>query len=312
MQHISVMLREAVDGLRPGPGRSFVDGTLGGGGHTEALLVASSPDGRVLGLDRDPEAIAIARERLSPFGDRFRAVHSNFVDMAEAVRQAGFPAPDGILLDLGVSSFQLDDPSRGFSFRDDGPLDMRMDPTQGETAAELLAQWAADPRILARRLFDYGEEPQAWRIARAISDAAAKGPIATTLQLAGIVERAVGGRRGAARHPATRTFQALRIAVNCELDAARKGIEAALSLLRPGGRLAVISFHSLEDRIAKRVFAEHAGRVESLPQGGSRRIRSIPAVALVTRHPILPSEAECSENPRARSAKLRIAERLES
>lgn len=308
--HISVMLREAVDGLRPGPGMRFLDGTLGGGGHSEALLRLSAPDGRVLGMDRDSSALSRARERLRPFGDRFQAVHANFADMAAAAHDAGFDTVDGILLDLGVSSFQLDEADRGFSFQQDGPLDMRMDPTRGETAADLLARLAADPRALADLLRDYGEEPNAMRIARSLAEASSKTPFTTTLQLAEAVEKAVGGRRGAARHPATRTFQALRIAVNAELDSIEAGIEAGLSLLSPGGRMAVITFHSLEDRLVKRLFAEHVGREESLQQGGSRHIGRDPAMLRVTRHPIVPGDEELAANPRARSAKLRIVERL--
>lgn len=308
--HISVMLHETVEGLLPGPGKTFIDGTLGGGGHTEELLRLSGPDGRVLGLDRDPSALARASERLAPFGARFSAVHTNFASMAEAAQTAGISAVDGVLLDLGVSSFQLDEAERGFSFQKDGPLDMRMDPTRGETAAELLARLLPDPHALARLLRDYGEEPQALRIARAL--AASKAPFTSTLQLAQAIEKALGGRCGAARHPASRAFQALRIAVNAELSAAQTGIEAALSLLAPGGRCAVISFHSLEDRIVKHLFAEHAGRMESLQQGGARRVGLNPAVRLITRHPILPSEEEIAANPRSRSAKLRIAERLAS
>ena len=307
--HVSVMLREAVEGLNPGPGKRFIDGTLGGGGHSEELLRRSAPDGRVLGIDRDPSALARAQARLAAFGGRFQSVHANFAAMADAARGAGFDAVDGILLDLGVSSFQLDEAERGFSFQQDGPLDMRMDPTRGETAAELVARLAADPRAFAGLLREYGEEPQAARIARALSEAAAKAPFTSTLQLAAAVEKAVGGRRGAARHPATRTFQALRIAVNAELDSVEAGIEAGLSLLAPGGHMAVITFHSLEDRLVKRLFAEHAGRMESLQQGGERRIGRDPAVLRVTRHPIAPGEEELAANPRARSAKLRIVER---
>ena len=310
MQHLSVMPRETLDGLNVRRGGCYIDGTLGGGGHAEAILRAAGPDGRLLGFDRDPEAIERVRARLAPFGDRFEAVHANFADMASIARELGFAPVDGILLDLGVSSFQLDEPGRGFSFQHDGPLDMRMDTTRGETAAELLARLAGNPDALADILRDYGEEPRAGRVARAICEAQSRVPFTSTLQLAEAVEKALGGRRGAARHPATRTFQALRIAVNGELDAVAAGLEAGLALLAPGGRMAVITFHSLEDRIVKRVFAEHVGRWESLQAGGRRRIGREPAVSAVLRHPAVPGEDEQAANARSRSAKLRIVERL--
>ena len=308
--HVPVLLHETLEALDPRPGRSYVDGTLGGGGHAEEVLRASAPDGRLLGLDRDPAAIARCRERLAPFGDRFEAVHAEFADLGGVARAHGFDRVDGVLLDLGVSSFQLDEPERGFSFRADGPLDMRMDPTRGRTAAELIASFGDDAPALARLLREYGEEPDAMRIARAIVREQAREPIVTTARLADIVERAVGGRRGAARHPATRTFQALRIAVNRELDQVAAAIEAALPLLAPGGRMAVITFHSLEDRLVKRAFAAHEGREVSLQQGGSRHEGAEPAVRRLWRHAVAPAEAECAANPRARSAKLRAVVRL--
>ena len=308
--HVPVLLRETLEALDPRPGRRYVDGTLGGGGHAEAVLRASAPDGRLLGLDRDPAAIARCRERLAPFGGRFEAVHADFAAIAAVARERGFEGADGILLDLGVSSFQLDEPERGFSFRADGPLDMRMDPTRGPTAAELLAGFAGDPDGLARLLREFGEEPQAGRIARALLAAQEKEPITTTARLAEVVKHACGGRRGAARHPATRTFQALRIAVNRELDQVAAAIEAALPLLAPGGRMAVITFHSLEDRLVKRAFAAHEGREVSLQQGGSRHEGAEPAVRRLWRHAVAPAEAECAANPRARSAKLRAVVRL--
>lgn len=308
--HVPVLLHETLEALDPRPGRSYIDGTLGGGGHAEAILRASSPDGRLLGLDRDPAAIERCRERLAPFGSRFEAVHAEFASIAEVARARGFDPADGILLDLGVSSFQLDEPERGFSFRADGPLDMRMDPTRGPTAAELLAGYGDDWRSLAALLRELGEEPQAGRVARAILAEQAKAPIETTARLAETVERALGGRRGAARHPATRTFQALRIAVNGELDQVAAALEAALPLLAEDGRMAVITFHSLEDRAVKRAFAAHEGREVSLPLGGSRHEGAVPPVRRLTRRPAVPSESECAANPRARSAKLRAVERV--
>ena len=308
--HVPVLLHETLEALDPRPGRSYIDGTLGGGGHAEAILRASAPDGRLLGLDRDPAAIERCRERLAPFGSRFEAVHAEFASIADVARERGFDPADGILLDLGVSSFQLDESARGFSFREDGPLDMRMDPTRGETAAELLAGYGDDWRSLAALLRELGEEPQAGRVARAILAEQAKAPIETTARLAATVERALGGRRGAARHPATRTFQALRIAVNGELDQVAAALEAALPLLAEGGRMAVITFHSLEDRAVKRAFAAHEGREVSLPQGGSRHEGAEPPVRRLTRRPAVPTESECAANPRARSAKLRAVERI--
>ena len=307
--HIPVLFHETVALLDPRPGACFLDGTIGGAGHAEAILRATAPDGRLLGLDRDPAAIVRCTERLAPFGARVTLVHAAFASMAEVARAHGFDAFDGILLDLGVSSFQLDEPERGFSFRNDGPLDMRMDTTQGQTAAERLAAFGNDWQGLARLLSDFGEEPNAARIARAILAEQAREPIRTTQRLADIVERAVGGRRGAPRHPATRTFQALRIAVNAELDQLRAALETALSLLAPGGILAVITFHSLEDRIVKQLFRAHEGREVSLPQGGSRYEGVPPRVTHLHRHAIAPTPEECAANPRARSAKLRAVRR---
>lgn len=308
--HVPVLLGETLEALDPRPGRRFVDGTLGGGGHAEAVLRASAPDGRLLGLDRDEAAIARCRERLAPFGGRFEAVHSDFARLGDVARERGFAPADGVLLDLGVSSFQLDEPARGFSFRADGPLDMRMDRSRGRTAAELLDSFGDDWRALAKLLRDFGEEPAAARVARAVLEEHAKARIDSTARLAAVVEKACGGRRGAARHPATRTFQALRIAVNGELEQIEAALEAALGILAEGGVLAVITFHSLEDRLVKRAFAGHEGRDVALQQGGSRWEGRLPAVRRLSRRPVAPSPAECAANPRARSAKLRAVRRL--
>jgi len=305
--HQPVMLAETLEGLRVASGGRFVDCTLGGGGHTEALLEASSPDGRVLGLDRDPEALRRAGARLARFGDRFQAAHSNFAGLRDAALSHGFLKVDGILMDLGVSSDQLETPERGFSFRLEGPLDMRMDPTRGQTAAEWLA--AAEEAEIAEAIFRFGEDRMSRRIARAIVRTRSEKPIRGTLELANLVEAAAGGRKGAKIHPATRTFQALRMVVNEELQSIETGLGAALELLVPGGRLAVITFHSLEDRLVKQFFRAHEGREESLYEGGSEWRGEEPRVVRVTRKPVTATDEEASANPRARSAKLRVIEK---
>ncbi len=310
--HKSVLLKETIEGLAPRPGGKYIDGTVGGGGHAEALLDASSPDSRLLGLDRDPEAVGRCKARLARFGERFTCMHSDFASMRAVAVEHGFENVDGIVMDLGVSSFQLDEAGRGFSFMADGPLDMRMDTTGGMTAAELLDLLAGDWRSLAKVLHEFGEEPHAVTISKAIVAEQAKAPITTTSRLAAVVEKAVGGRRGSPRHPATRSFQALRIAVNCENDQLHDGLEAAIGLLSIEGRLAVISFHSLEDRIVKQTFAAHEGRMVSLQQGGAKWEGMLPAVARVAKRPAVPSGKEISENPRARSAKLRIVRRVQN
>jgi len=308
--HRPVLAEEVMKMLAPRPGSLHVDCTVGGGGHTERILEAASPDGRVLGLDADPAAIARVGERLARFGDRLVLRQANFRSLEEVAPGAGFGAVDGILLDLGLSSFQLADAERGFGFRAGGPLDMRFDPARGEPAAALLAR--LDEAALADLFRRYGEEPRARRIARAIVDARATAPIETAEQLAAVVERAVPRRPGPRGriHPATRVFQALRIAVNGELDALAAVLLASLDLLRPGGRLVVLSYHSLEDRIVKRfVAAERRGCTcpPAFPVcvcGRAPRLRSVGP------QPAVPSDAEVAANPRARSARLRTAERL--
>jgi len=296
-------------GLRPRPGGRYIDGTLGAGGHAAGLLELSSPDGRLLGLDRDPAALETAQVNLARFGERAMLVRSSYTHMGESARE--FAPVDGILLDLGLSSLQLDDPVRGFAFQADGPLDMRFDPDADLTAAEIVNDWPLDE--LADIIFSYGEERYSRRIARAIG---AARPVETTRQLAEIVARAVGRQRGPSRiHPATRTFQALRIAVNGELETVEAVLPVALSLLKPGGRLAVISFHSLEDRLVKSFFRQQArGPAAGYDStGSSTRLlppRFEPTIKEITRKPIEASEEEIARNPRARSAKLRIAERL--
>jgi 16S rRNA (cytosine1402-N4)-methyltransferase len=304
--HKPVMLQEVVELLGIEPGGLYIDGTLGGGGHTEAILAKSQPGGRVLGVDRDPEALARTAERLSTFGSAAILEKGNFAEMKEIAERRDFRQVDAVLLDLGMSSNQLDSPRRGFSFLRDGPLDMRMDPSQETTAANLVN--GMEERRLADLIRELGEEPCARRIAHRIVQERSKSPIETTGRLASMIEE-VCGRRGRT-HPATRTFQALRMAVNEEIESLREGLDAALSLVVPGGRIAVITFHSIEDREVKHFFARHAGRWESLPEGGERWIGEEPAVRLVTRKPVAPAEEEVKDNPRARSAKLRVAERL--
>jgi 16S rRNA (cytosine1402-N4)-methyltransferase len=286
--------------LAPKPGGRYCDATLGAGGHAFAVLERSSPDGRVIGLDRDPAALATAGARLESFGERVSLVHARFSDARAVLERLGMIPVDGFLVDLGVSSPQLDRPERGFSFRTDGPLDMRMDPTTGETAAELLRR--VDEDELTRIIREQGEERHAARVARAIIEARRAGPVETTGKLAAIVARAIP-RHEYGKNPATRTFQALRITVNDELGEIERFLDVAADCLRPGGRLVVIAFHSLEDRIVKRRLRQLAGR------GGAGS--SDPAVLrLLTKHVVVPGDEERRSNPRARSARLRAAERL--
>lgn len=288
--------------LAPERGGFFVDATLGAGGHAEALL-ERGPGIRLLGIDRDPDALALARERLARFGGRFDLARENFADLERALED--FPAPDGILADLGLSSMQLEDASRGFSFRREGPLDMRMGKT-GRSAADVVAE--ANVSELTRILREYGEERMAAKIVRGIVEERSLGPISSTRQLARIVAHAKGTREKI--DPATRVFQALRIEVNQELVALSRFLAAAVNHLNAGGRLAVISYHSLEDRIVKEAFRRDSGVCLCPPRMpscvcGSRRI-----LKLLTRRPLVPSEAERRRNPRSRSARLRVAEKL--
>jgi len=307
--HEPVLLREAVDLLAPRAGGTVVDATLGSGGHAEALLEALGPEGRLLGIDRDPVALEAASRRLARFGDRFTALRGNHDDLVELLRGAGAFVVDGILFDLGLSSMQLDDPSRGFSFLADGPLDMRMDPDSPLTAARFLADCSEDE--LQRVLRTYGEERMARAIARAVVRARAREPIERTGQLAAIVERVLGpGARRFRIHPATRTFQALRIAVNGEVQGLNLVVAGAVSILRRGGRVAAISYHSLEDREIKRSFrglAERCTCPRELPVCGCGRENLL---RVLTRKAVRPGPEELADNPRSRSAKLRAAERL--
>jgi 16S rRNA (cytosine1402-N4)-methyltransferase len=306
--HVSVLLREAIDFLMPAPGGRYVDGTLGGGGHSEAILAASSPDGQVLGLDRDDDAIAAAEERLQVFGTRALVRQASFSDMRDVMAEIGWTdGADGIILDLGVSSWQIDASERGFSFRLGGRVDMRMDRRQSLDAYRLVNTATADD--LARILRDYGEEPQARRIAQSIVAERKQRPIETTDELARLVERVKGGRRRD-HHPATQVFQALRIAVNQELELLAEFLSDGFELLRPGGRIVIIAFHSLEDRFVKTAFRKWSRACLCPPRtlvcqcGWSQKVK------VLTKRPVVPSDAEAAANPRARSAKLRAAERV--
>ena len=307
--HKPVLLKETVDSLAVKPGGVYIDGTLGRAGHAREILARAGTGARLVGIDRDTLALTESAERLERIpGVSLTLVHGCHGNIAKIVRDEGIGAVDGILLDLGVSSPQLDEADRGFSFRADGPLDMRMDRSRGETAADIVATRSEDE--LASLLRTFGEEPNARRIARAIVHARAVARIETTAQLASLVEKTVG--RSGAHHPATRTFQAFRMAVNDELGDLERALEGGLGLLKPGGRMAVITFESLTDRTVKRFFAAHAGRMVSLQQGGERWEGTLPKVRLVTRHAVTASDEEIAENPRARSAKLRTIERTES
>ena len=306
--HRPVLLRETIELLAAARGGLFVDCTVGLGGHSEAILQASS-DAQVLGIDRDEEALGLARERLALYGSRFRAVHADFRDITRVLATAKVRQVHGMLADFGVSSLQLDSPSRGFSFRHDAPLDMRMDVSGGETAAELLGRLSEVD--LARIIFEYGEERRARRIARWIVERRERGePIRTTRDLAGLVERAVGPDKKRRIHPATRTFQALRIAVNSELENLDSFLVQAVDHLEPNGRLAVISFHSLEDRIVKRTLLKLSGRCQCPPRLPRCLCGASKSIEILTRRPITPGAEELSENPRARSARLRGARKL--
>lgn len=299
--HIPVLYEEVLTGLQVAPGGLYVDGTVGAGGHAAGILRHSAPDGHLLGLDVDPQALWICRKRLAGFGDRVTLVRANFATVREQVDALGRGLADGILLDLGVSSMQLSNPEQGFSFQVAGPLDMRMDPDIQQTAADLVNKLPEDE--LADLIYLYGEESASRRIARAI---VAARPIRTTRELADVVSRVV---RRARIHPATRTFQALRIAVNSELDRLREALPAAISSLKPRGRLAVIAFHSLEDRIVKRFAVREAQDCICPPEALVCTCGHHATVKIVTKKPIRPSAEEIATNPRSRSARLRIVAR---
>lgn len=305
--HVTVLVREVTEFLNPGPGKCFLDGTVGAGGHSEALLMASAPDGRVIGLDRDEEALAAARERLKKFAARFETRQESFADAPNILTEIGWNAVDGVILDLGISSHQVDTPERGFSFRTDARLDMRMDRRQELDAEQIVNR--SDEAGLENIFRKFGEEPQARRIARAIVDARKRRRIETTAALAELVVR-VKRRERRDHHPATRVFQALRMAVNGELAELERFLERGYEILKPQGRLAIISFHSLEDRLVKGAFRKWSRACLCPPRTLSCRCGWSEKVRTLTKKPIVPSGAELESNPRARSAKLRVVERI--
>ena len=306
--HVSVLLEECIQGLAIKPDGVYVDGTLGGAGHS-SRIAAKLTTGRLIGIDRDNVALEAAAERLRPFEDRVTLVHANFCDMDEALQELGIDKVDGILLDLGVSSPQLDDGQRGFSYMTDAPLDMRMNGEDTRDARQIVNTWSYEE--LKRILYDYGEERFAPRIAAAICRRREQAPIETTLELVDVIKSAMpASALREKQHPAKRSFQAIRIAVNDELGAVETVMKKAVPLLNPGGRLAVITFHSLEDRIVKNAMAEAAKGCTCPPSFPVCVCGKKPQVRIVTRKPIISGEEELERNPRARSAKLRICEKL--
>jgi 16S rRNA (cytosine1402-N4)-methyltransferase len=308
LEHTTVLLREAVDLIAPLPGGVYVDGTLGGGGHAEEILKRSAPDGLLVGLDQDKEALARCRERLAVYGERALLRQANFRDLEQVLAELKIERVNGVLLDLGLSWFHLRSPERGFSFMSEGPLDMRMDAGRSTTAADLVNTLSRHD--LARIIREYGEENKAYAIAKAIERARDREPITTTTQLSQIVSSVFPPYPPRRVHPATLTFQALRIAVNDELSALSEGLDQAVSLLKSGGRLAVISFHSLEDRIVKQAFVAHAKGCICPPRLPVCRCGKKPDLKVLTKRPVMASEDEIAANPAARSAKLRAAEKL--
>ena len=310
-RHVPVLLDESVEYLHLEPGATVLDGTLGGGGHAEAILDRTAPDGILVGLDRDPEALAASESRLARFGDRVRLVHSSFRGLDAALEGQGIDKVDGVLLDLGVSSHQLDAPERGFRFADpdrqETPLDMRMDASDGSSAAELLQRASAEE--LQGWFQNYGEMPGSIRLAKAITEQRRNEPLQTSADLVRAIETA-GVGRGRRHNPATLVFQALRIAVNDELGALEEGLGLAVSALRPGGRLVAISYHSLEDRIVKHGFRRAARGCICPPRQPVCNCGLKPSLQILTRRPLRPQDAETERNPRARSARLRAAERI--
>ena len=303
--HIPVLLQETIEYLKPVPGETYVDGTLGGGGHSLEILKEIYPTGRLIGIDRDTAAIKAATNRLSDYSDSFQGVHGNYVDIKMLLSELSISEVDGILLDLGVSSYQLDTPERGFSYHEDAPLDMRMDTTQDLSAYDLVNQSSKEE--LAQIIWDYGEERWGKRIAEFIVK---NRPVETTTQLVEVIKMAVpsSARRGGP-HPARRTFQALRIAVNQELSLLEEAIRNAVEVLKPEGRLCIITFHSLEDRIVKNTFRSLKDPCTCPPNAPICICGLKPVIDIVTRKPVIPSQEELDANIRARSAKLRVCQK---
>jgi 16S rRNA (cytosine1402-N4)-methyltransferase len=302
--HQPVLYHEVLDALAPVSGRDYLDGTLGAGGHAEGIIQASAPHGRLLGLDLDPEALVIARQRLLGYQSRVVIIQSSYLHAPDILQNIGWPYVHGILLDLGVSSMQIDRPGRGFSFIDEGPLDMRFDQGTGPSAADLVNSLSEE--ALAKILRDFGEERFAWRIARAI---VAARPVHTTQALAALIKEAVP-HYSSLIHPATRTFQALRIATNQELETLATALPELVKCLAPHGRIAVISFHSLEDRIVKSIFRKESRDCICPPEQPVCNCGHTASLRLLTKKPIRPGQQEIQENPRARSARLRVAEKI--
>ena len=302
--HQPVLYKEIIHALQPKRGGRYVDGTVGAGGHARGILEASAPDGQLLGLDVDPQALALARETLAPYEQRVHLAQASYTTLSAQLKNLQWDSVDGIVLDLGASSMQFDTPERGFSFQNDAPLDMRFGPHALQTAADIVNTF--DERELADLIYEYGEDRDSRKIARAIVN---KRPLQTTRELVAVIE-AVSPRRGDRVHPATKTFQALRIAVNDELASIKTVLPQAVASLKSGGRLAVISFHSLEDRIVKEFFREQSKDLVNPPYEQLYAVERKAIIKEVTRKPIAPSEEETKDNPRARSAKLRIAEKM--
>ncbi|MED0707913.1 16S rRNA (cytosine(1402)-N(4))-methyltransferase RsmH [Aneurinibacillus aneurinilyticus] len=308
--HITVLHQEAVDGLDIKLGGIYVDCTLGGAGHSSLIASRISGGGRLIAIDQDDIALANAEERLAPYMEHVTLVKSNFRRLKEVLEELRIPRIDGVLFDLGVSSPQLDEAERGFSYNADAPLDMRMDRTQPLSAYEVVNEWPEEE--IASILFEYGEEKFARRIAKEIVGERKKNPVTTTGELVELIKRGIpAAARRTGPHPAKRTFQAIRIAVNDELNAFKEALEAGIELLAPGGRTSVITFHSLEDRICKQTYQEYSKGCICPPDFPQCACGNKPILKIITRKPIVPEEAELSENRRARSAKLRIAEKVE-
>jgi 16S rRNA (cytosine1402-N4)-methyltransferase len=302
--HLPVLYQETINALYPHSPGKYVDGTIGAGGHAWGILEKSAPEGRLLGLDVDPQALSITVHRLLPsFEGRFTLVQTSYINLADEIRRMGWDKVDGILLDLGVSSMQIDTPQRGFSFQSEGPLDMRLNPQAPQTAADLINTLSESD--LAQIIWEYGEEPLSRRFARAIVQSR---PLQTTRQLADVLLRASGTKRGRI-HPATRTFQAIRIALNEELTSLRNTLPSAINCLNQGGRLAVISFHSLEDRIVKQFFQRESRDCICPPEQPVCTCNHRATVKIITRHPVGAGEEELRVNSRARSARLRVVEK---